>query len=279
MAIEYGLQKQRDLNDSQMSLFGYIHESTGSYEIPEPKLPNKREFPEEEILEMERELLGLYISGHPLDQYSDQLGRHPITRISELAEVEDGSVHNILCMVKERKPLVTKKQQLMGFLNVEDLTSSVEVVVFPNIYGQYADKIDKDAKLIIRGRIQIQDEDVKVLAEEIKNLEGIDLDQLELEPPAGPRNAYNNYRQSDPRPQPAYKGPKLYIKHDYQADDESFQRILALLRAHPGPEPVVIYNPTKEEYRPLDATYKVSSQQGLIELLGRIIPQENIVRK
>lgn len=304
MAIEYGLQKQRDLNDSQMSLFGYIHESTGSYEIPEPKLPNKREFPEEEILEMERELLGLYISGHPLDQYSDQLGRHPITRISELAEVEDGSVHNILCMVKERKPLVTKKQQLMGFLNVEDLTSSVEVVVFPNIYGQYADKIDKDAKLIIRGRIQIQDEDVKVLAEEIKNLEGIDLDQLELEPPAGPRNAYNNYRQSDPRSHSNYQkqdnnanketrqevrqgekvkvnysGPKLYIKHDYQADDESFQRILALLRAHPGPEPVVIYNPTKEEYRPLDATYKVSSQQGLIELLGRIIPQENIVRK
>lgn len=168
-------KEKKDSISGQMSLFDFVSES--EWEVLEVQIPNVSEYPKEELLAMEKEVLGIYVSGHPLDGYRN-LMKETITKDSRkfvLDEehraygVSDGSCEIIGGMIAEKKILYTKKtHQPMAFLTIEDLFGIVETVVFPNQYKRYAPLLEENEKVFLRGTVSIEDDkDAKLLVEEV----------------------------------------------------------------------------------------------------------------
>jgi len=126
---------------------------------------------ENEMLAAERELLGIYMSGHPLTQYEDILRRYELCSINNLGEQEDGTLTRIGGLAASVAIKTTKKKENMAILRLEDLDGSVEVVVWPDTYQKYQSVIAQDATLLIGGRISKKEEIPNLLAIEIYPLE------------------------------------------------------------------------------------------------------------
>lgn len=260
LAIEFGIRRRREQNDDQISLFGIL-EDTGEME-PLPELPWVPEFSNDELLEMERELLGLYISGHPLEKYRDISERYRVTRISELPEAKDGSSHRVIGMIQSKQQIMTKRGQLMGFLVIEDLTSTVEVVVFSELYRETLHMLDKDTPILLQGKVQQQEEQVKLIAERIVDLATLDIEMVKEE-----AEGYLGQESSH----------KLFIKYDYEGNSEAFQSLLQVLQLHSGPTPVIIYDTTTKQYRGLSKEYYITRSQGLEDQLLQFVKKDAIV--
>lgn len=180
--IADGISHSRKNNISgQIDLFGF----GASEEVVEDKdhLPDILEFDSKELLAYEKEVLGIYLSGHPLDKVRSELERY-ITITSDAfildeddeeqeITITDGQHVIIGGMVAEKKVIFTKSNKKMAFVNLEDLRGMMEVVIFPNLYEQFA-RYEEDAVLLIKGRISIKEEtNVVVLAEEITTLQNM----------------------------------------------------------------------------------------------------------
>ncbi|OEF95576.1 DNA polymerase III subunit alpha [Desulfuribacillus alkaliarsenatis] len=248
LALDYGARRRKELADDQISLFGMLEEAGHVEEIP--KLPEVPEFQNDELLEMERELLGLYISGHPLEKFRPLMTRYKVTRISELPEAKDDSTHNIMGMIQSKQQIMTKRGQLMAFLVIEDLTSTVEVVVFPELYKDTLHMLEKDTPILLKGKVQHQDEVTKMLAVKIA-----DVMKLESEP------------------------NRLFIKFEYNNRTDDFDKLLNVLRKNPGSIPVILFDEKTKEYRALQAEYNISNSDNLMEQLIELISKESIVFK
>ena len=175
-------QQQSKKNNlaGQLSLFDLVgEEERRDYEI---RLPNIGEYPKEVLLNFEKEVLGIYISGHPLEEY-EQLWKKNITNTTgdflldeetNEAHVQDGARVTIGGMITEKKIKYTKNDKVMAFLQVEDLVGSVEVVVFPKVYEQYGSRLTEESKVFIKGRVDAgEDRDGKLICESIQTFEEI----------------------------------------------------------------------------------------------------------
>ncbi len=125
------------------------------------------EFSREELLTMEREMLGLYISDHPLRRWEPVLRQRVSTTIAQLADLRDRQEVTVGGLVTTVKRSLTRTGSTMAFLGLEDLTGGVEVLVFPRAYEQQAFALKRDAVLLLRGRVDIQEQSVKLLCDEI----------------------------------------------------------------------------------------------------------------
>ena len=161
----------------QMSLFDFASEDQKKqYEIP---LPNVGEFPRELMLEFEKEVLGIYVSGHPLEEYegiwkkkitntttdfyiSDEEGEATAPVVKDKANAVIGGI------IAEKKIKYTKNDQVMAFITLEDMVGSVEVIVFPKTYEANAPRLNEDAKVFIEGRVSVEeDKDAKLIASKV----------------------------------------------------------------------------------------------------------------
>ena len=181
--------KKRNI-DGQMSLFGVTEELKN----PEISYPNIKEFDKRNLLAMEKEMTGLYITGHPLDDYAQSLKMQTTIEIASIFsehETLDESVPDIN-MFKEKNMLkdndrvvlggilanvnqkVTRNNAIMAFLTLEDLTGSIEVIVFPKTLDNVKSLCVTDSLVIVKGRISLkEDEPPKLLCESIEPLEKI----------------------------------------------------------------------------------------------------------
>ncbi|MBP3278660.1 MAG: DNA polymerase III subunit alpha [Butyrivibrio sp.] len=164
----------------QMSLFDIAGEADKKqYEIP---LPNVGEFDKELMLEFEKEVLGFYVSGHPLEEYVS-LWKKKITNTTTdfyldeetgAPAVRDGANAVIGGIISDKKIKYTKNDQVMAFITLEDLVGSVEVIVFPKTYEANAPRLNDDAKVFIEGRISVEeDRDAKLIASKITTFEEV----------------------------------------------------------------------------------------------------------
>ncbi|MBP3196618.1 MAG: DNA polymerase III subunit alpha, partial [Butyrivibrio sp.] len=164
----------------QISLFDLAGEDTKKqYEIP---LPNVGEFPRELMLEFEKEVLGIYVSGHPLEEYI-AMWKKKITNTttdfylddeSGFPTVKDGATVTIGGIISDKKIKYTKNDQVMAFLVLEDLVGSVEVIVFPKTYEANAPRLNEDGKVFIEGRVSVEeDRDAKLIASKILTFDEI----------------------------------------------------------------------------------------------------------
>jgi len=132
--------------------------------------PDMEELPKPQILAMEKEMTGFFVTGHPLDEYRDQL--KGMSHIGTLLSTEctDNQAVQIAGIVMEAKRIPTKNGETMCFITVEDFTGAVEVIVFPRTFERTGPLLIPDRPVIVAGRLSITEEKVKVIAESIKPL-------------------------------------------------------------------------------------------------------------
>ena len=160
---DVNLEKKSSV-EGQMTLFDMMgEEEKQEYEL---KLPDVGEYDREVLLGFEKEVLGIYISGHPLEEY-EKTWRKNISAVTSdfypdedtgYPRVADGSKQTIGGMITEKTIKYTKQNKTMAFLTIEDLVGTVEVVVFPRDYEQNVSVMQEDAKVFIRGRVSAEDD-------------------------------------------------------------------------------------------------------------------------
>lgn len=260
--------------EGQLSLFDALEEEPHEA----PKLPDVAEFPRREMLAMEKEVTGVYITGHPLDEYRAQLDALETSSRTLRALEEESEDHGLQYdqlpvtmggMVSAVKTKVTKNDQIMAFVQLEDLYGATEVLVFPRVYERYRSVLLGDSVVLLNGRLSVrEDEAPKLILESARALgQGVS------ETPAP--EAYLSPAREAPRPVPEKRPARmLYLK----LDRARFDRALSLLALTPGPIPVTLR--LADENRTLRAPQNYSvradfNRVALEELLGA----ENVVMK
>lgn len=245
-------QDKKNNMAGQISLFDIVSEEDKSdFEI---KMPDVGEYSKEMKLAFEKEVLGIYISGHPLEEYQD-VWRKNITNTTadfmmdeDTGEtvVEDNGQATIGGMIAEKKIKYTKNERVMAFLQVEDLVGSVEVIVFPGQYERYGSQIAEDNKVFIRGRVSVEEEkDGKLICEQITPFEDV------------------------PR--------KLWIKFPTKENYESRkEELFDVLRLSEGKDRVVIYVENPKSMNPLPRNWNVSAGEELVGKLAVLYGKENV---
>jgi DNA polymerase-3 subunit alpha len=161
-AIEHGGRHQRDRDKGQSQLFGGELED-GTVEAV--RLPDAPPWTEAQQLAYEKEALGLYMSGHPLERFAEELKTFGAKRVGELAASEpDVWVGGI---VSGLRPLKTKKGDRMCVFMLDDIAGSLEAVVFPETFGKHGSLVEADAMLLVRGKFEKDDESARIVATEI----------------------------------------------------------------------------------------------------------------
>jgi DNA polymerase-3 subunit alpha len=166
--IEYGQQYQRELADPQMGLF---HTGGDTPSLNAPSLPDIEEWEGRKLLALEKESLGFYITGHPLDRYETVLEKFTNANGLSIREMNDGQDVRIGGMVSATKVIRTRKGDLMAFITTEDLQGAVETTIFSRTYAKVEKLIQEDQPILIQGRIQKDEQAVKIIADEIISMD------------------------------------------------------------------------------------------------------------
>jgi len=160
-AIEHGSRHQRNRQDGHVSLFGGGDDEGGDA-IP---LPEVAPWSEAQQLAFEKEALGLYMSGHPLERFAESMKAFGARRIAELTTSDpDVWVGGI---VSGLRPLKTKKGDRMAVFMLDDVAGGLEVVVFPETFGKHGSLIEADAMLLVRGKLEKDEETARLVATEL----------------------------------------------------------------------------------------------------------------
>ena len=167
--------------EGQMDLFGMMggeqEQAASDY-----KIPNTPEYPAGDLLKMEKEVSGLYLSGHPLDAYRAQISQISTCTIADLqgedAKRFDNQNATILCTVVKNKIMTTKSNTLMAFTTVEDLTGTMELLIFPRVLAECRAALQENAVVVANGRVSVKEEEAaRLIVEGVQPIEHYDPSQ------------------------------------------------------------------------------------------------------
>jgi DNA polymerase-3 subunit alpha len=163
-------KEERGKESDQSSLFSIMSEVHKTEELSLDPAPENERNSADKLL-WEKELLGLYISGHPLDSFRDKLlGREiNIKKLKEKSREKEPVV--LAGIVEEIKPIMTKKGDKMVFLKISDLSDSIECVVFPKVYEEFQDMLASESCIVIKGTISKRNDEKSIVIEKVKMLE------------------------------------------------------------------------------------------------------------
>jgi len=162
-SLEYGQMKQKRKNDPQMSLF----DISGDEDINCPEMSELEEWSEKELLFFEKEALGFYITGHPLNRYRNLMDKFANSDTLSIKEKKDGETVTVGGIVRKIKIVKTKKGRTMAFAVIEDLSGSVEATIFSELYGSAHEIIAEDFPVFIQGTVRKEEKSTKILANSI----------------------------------------------------------------------------------------------------------------
>jgi DNA polymerase-3 subunit alpha len=166
-AVQYGQSLQKDKGSNQISMFDILASSAPP---PKPKIPLLKDWPEKERLQQEKEILGFYISGHPLQRLEKDLKRFVTANIADLSDYPSGSEVTIAGIITSKRGMVTKKGDPMAFVMIEDMTGTIEVSVFPRLYSEVASLLDSDEPVLVRGETESDENQVRMKGVELRSL-------------------------------------------------------------------------------------------------------------
>lgn len=179
-------------NDARKNMDGQLDLFSSMQDNEEPLLgdlnyylPDCDEFDYDQLLTMEKEVSGLYLSGHPLNGYRDKIQRLASCTISQLTGEDgkdyDGKVVNIVCAIVKIKFLTTRSNSTMAFVTIEDLSGTMETLMFPKVLQQGGSSIRENSVVLIRGKVSVkEDEPAKLIADEIIDISHITEAEMEL---------------------------------------------------------------------------------------------------
>ena len=236
----------------QMSIFDMMEgEETKGRRF---NLPDVGEFPEDERLSYEKEVLGVYVSSHPLLEYEKLLKKNTsansiqfsIDEEKGVPTVKEGSEQTIGGIISDVNIRHTKKGDTMAIIRLEDLFGTVEVIVWPNKYLSYAPYLTNDRKVLISGKVKIDDErDAQLMANTITPFEEI------------PRKLFIQFENMD-----SYK--------------EKNDSLTELIKQHTGRDSVVIYLREEKKQKLLPRYQNVNADEEFINILSGIYGEENV---
>lgn len=262
--IADGISNSRKNNiDGQIDLFGLAT----AEETVEDKdhLPDIAEFDSKELLAYEKEVLGIYLSGHPLEKVREELERYTTISSDDLvlsdeetdeqeeeSKVQDGKRVAVGGIVADKKVIFTKNNQKMAFVTIEDLRGTMEVVFFPNLYEQFS-RFEEDSVLLIKGRISIKEEtNVVILAEEITTLQKL------MDPSAGE--------------------PHLLLRLDETMRTvEVREQLLTLFKAYPGKTRIMVENREEGTIKPFPPKYNITINEEIVKKLTNLLGNECVI--
>lgn len=292
--LEQGNEIRRSKTSAQISLFDFAEETGLTSRYAAIPLPDMPEFNSQELLAMEKQILGLYVSGHPLDDYKKVIGEKTSATLVELTEEQDQQRVVLGGMITNFKINTTKRGETMATCQFEDLTGSIDVLVFPKTFIRYRQMIQKDAIVLIKGRYLAQEDNPKVSADEILPLPS-DAQWTAQGAKGQPQEiimsetAYGDHIQSAVPPQTpapevlslqelAKKQKKqLFLRLvGEHSTPQMQQKLKQILRQHSGPMPVYFYFSTEKRMVLAEYNYWVNTNIDLIMALSQLLGAENI---
>jgi DNA polymerase III subunit alpha len=254
---EKGRLRQREQDDNQMSLFGLM-ESNSSAQEQAFVLPPATDYPERERLEMEKELVGLYVTGSPLTPFRHGIARWADRRISELQDAADGTMVTVAGLMRNSKTIQTKKGAQMAFLVLEDTTGLVEVVLFPEAYKRFKEQISSEAVLAVKGRLQVREDEVKVMADQIRKLEQDSDEEMHLA------------AQREQQAGPSLTQTVCYLR--IRPEDEGcLSELQQVLTEHHGDVPVLLFYTATRQARALSERYAIAMSPAFTQAVERLL--------
>ncbi|MEF2968378.1 DNA polymerase III subunit alpha [Paenibacillus sp. M1] len=306
--VEAAMKWRKEREDLQIQLFDFVE--TPNWDIEYPEVPA---FTATQQLELERELLGLYLSGHPLDDYDELLEREGADRLMDLSEAPDESKAIVAGMVVSVKAITTKQGKAMAFMELEDQIERCEVVLFPEVWRRSARHVTKGALLALRATVQQQDEGFKLLADELAPLSAESVAQLKRglaaragRSNAGPggaaakaaRPAATAPAPSAPAQAPAAaqggapdtgghapdgrgrKTParqRVFVKIAAAAENARLlEQLKAVLELHPGPLPTVLFYESTGKLLALSERYNIKPSPELFRQMEQLLGPETV---
>ncbi|MEF9939546.1 MAG: DNA polymerase III subunit alpha [Clostridium sp.] len=250
--IDEKAKEKKNSMEGQMSLFDFVGEEEKSdFQI---SFPNVGEYSKEELLAFEKEMLGVYVSGHPMEAY-EECWRKNITAMSSdftvdeetgEARVTDGQYVTIGGMITAKTVKTTRTNKMMAFVTIEDLTGQVEVLVFPKDYEKKREFLNPDEKVFIRGRVSIGEEPVgKMICEQVIPFSDV------------PRELWLQY-----------PGREIYLAQE--------KELLDTLRMHEGKDSVIIYLEAERAKKLLPMNWNVSANPELVQQLIEKLGERNV---
>lgn len=266
-----GVQKNNRANlQGQMTLFG-----GDSIAVPRPHYPDVRQLPQRTLLAMEKEVTGIYITGHPLLEYKhilelfnanssmfgeetseeDQMDQEENNNEDML---KDGQIVEIAGIVSARQTKATRNNDMMCFLTLEDLFGAVEVIIFPRQYHSFANILSTDNIIGVKGRVSHREgEATKLVAEKI----------WELKKSVQSQDIVEQKKQQQ----------KIYIKISKDHTHDKLKEIKKIIKEHPGDSPVYIYDEKNNKKYLMDRKLWVEINSNLLDELNIIINSSDIV--
>lgn len=244
-------RQRKEAMTGQMSLMDFLgEEEKKEFEI---RYPDVGEYTREELLACEKEVLGVYISGHPLENDIPLIEKNTTASSMDFlldeetgrTKVQDGMTYVIGGIISAKSVKLTKKNQNMAFLTMEDLFGTVEVTVFPRDYMRYKKFLDEDKKIFVRGRASVSEEEGKLICESIVPFEEI------------PRELWLQFGSIQ----------------EYQGFSE---RMESILRESPGNASVILYCKKENARKRLGEEYRVEISDRQAALLADLIGKENV---
>ncbi len=244
-SIAGGQVMQRERQNGQMTMFALMDRESKE-ELIRDRLPEIEEFSDKERLALEKEILGFYISGHPLEQYRPLLDRMPgLTPCASLKEAGERSIVKVAGIVTGARFIYTKKGRPMAFVRLEDLSGSVEVIVFSDLCEKCGGIFHEDSLLLVKGKIDLkEDEEAKLIAESAAPL---------------PRET-----------------KQLFLKITEGTDRDALNKLRKILRSAAGELPVYLFFEREKKTLLLDENYRASEERAFLAQLEKLLGPDSV---
>ena len=278
--IDAVADKRKKNVEGQLDLFGMGVAEVQDVQVTMPALP---ELPKRELLAQEKEVTGLYLSGHPMDEYqalAEQARAAHVRRIvddlsgeAEAPYYKDGMNVRLACVVSSVRLKSTKNGSMMAYAVVEDMTGSMEVVVFPKTLQAYSAYLAADSAVLLSGRIDArEDEAPKLIAQTVAPLSAESVAELDA--------------REDPRPRPVLSGPQAMARAGQRLhlrlpdlSGELFEKAQKCLLQHPGNVPVVFYPADTGKRMLAPRRLWCAGNLQLMQKLRFILGENNVIMK
>ena len=243
-AMDLGSRRQKDLASGQMDLFGDFMEEEDS--IDKLEMPKMQEFPKIELLNMEKEITGFYITGHPLEEYREKI--QYLTTIESLEKQKDGKYISVAGIIRKAKRVTTKKGDMMCFLEIEDFLGVVEVIVFPKAFYDNINYLAPDIPVVVRGKLDKSDDTNKIISEKVIGLED-------------------------------YTPEFCIIVKPEQEDNAFFSKITETLQENAGPCPVYMYFMSSKKMIKGNREFWIDGSETVVNNLKNLLGKNSIKQR
>ncbi|RNB89563.1 DNA polymerase III subunit alpha [Brevibacillus fluminis] len=259
-AMGKAVSKRQERSGSQLNLFASLEEeepraqdAVGKTMTDANGYPEVPPFNRMQQLKEERELLGLYLSGHPLDQYAHVMSRPEVASVASMYEGKKDQQVKVVGMILDFKRIQTKKGDPMAFLTLEDKTALVEAVAFPQVFAKYGDLVGKERMVLAEGRVDIQEDMPKLMLSRMWDLETL--------------------------PKPA-AAPVLFIKITAEQEhDSTLPKLQELFVGKKGTIPIVLYYEAKKQSIRLPETIRIDADELFLAKARDIVGHSSVILK